>query len=82
MRRRDERCEPLDPKDRAADRYCFSSPGEVVESLALPPGEKRRILLQWLEDEKALFVADEEGMQGDRPSQIDQVHRALRALKE
>lgn len=72
--------EHLDPTTRRTDHTRFTGPGEVVESPALPPEDKRRILLQWLQDEKALFVADDEGMQGDRPSQFDQVYRALRTL--
>ena len=72
--------EPPGGMIRSPDRSRFSRPGEVVESQVLAPKEKRDILLQWLEDEKALFVADDEGMQGDRPSQIDLVHGALRSL--
>ncbi len=73
--------EPFDPETRAPDHSHFSYPEEVVESQILEPEEKRRVLLQWLEDEKALCVADDEGMQGDRPTQIEQVHQALRTLK-
>ena len=64
------------------DSPCFSRPEEVLESLILEPEEMRRILLQWLEDEKALLVADYEGMQGNRPPQIEQVQQALRALED
>lgn len=72
--------EPLRAKFRSPDPSRFSRPGEVVESQVLTPEEKREILLQWRKDELALFVADDEGMLGDRPSQIDLVHRALRVL--
>lgn len=65
---------------RRTDHTRFSRPTEVVESAALPPEDKRLILLHWLEDEKALFVAEDEGMQADRQSQFDQVYRALRTL--
>jgi hypothetical protein len=52
-----------------------------VESQVLTPKAKREILLQWRKDELALLVADDEGMRGDRPSQIDLVDRALRFLE-
>jgi cardiolipin synthase len=74
--------EPLGAKIRSRERSRFSRPGEVVDSQILARAEKRALLLQWLEDEKALLVADDEGMQGDRPSQIDLVHRALRVLEK
>ena len=74
--------EPLGAKIRSRERSRFSRPGEVVDSQILARAEKRALLLQWLEDEKALLVADDEGMQGDRPSQIDLVHQALRVLEK
>ena len=73
--------EPFDLETRAPDHSHFSYPEEVVESQILKPEEKRRILLQWLEDEKALCVADDEGMHGNRPTQIEQVHQAERLGK-
>jgi hypothetical protein len=72
--------EPPCAKIRPADPFRFSCPGEVVESQVLTPKAKREILLQWRKDELALLVADDEGMQGDRPSQIDLVDHALRVL--
>lgn len=72
--------EPRPAKLPTPDRSRFSCPREVVESQSLSPEQKRDILLQWLEDEKALCVADDEGMHGDRPSQIDALYRALRTL--
>ena len=73
---------PFSHKTRVPNPPCFSCPEEVLESLSLERKEKRRILLQWLEDEKALLVADDEGMEGNRPPQIEQVQQALRALEE
>lgn len=73
--------EPPGAKFRPPDRSRFSSPGEVVESRVLTLEEKRELLLQWLEDERALLVAADEGMPGDRSSRIAQVYRALRSLK-
>jgi hypothetical protein len=72
--------EPPCAKIRSVDPSRFSRPGEVVESQVLTPEAKREILLQWRADELALLVADDEGMQGDRPSKIDLVDRALRVL--
>ena len=74
--------EPFDPETRASDHSHFSYPEEVVESQILEPEEKRRILHDWLEDEKALLVADDEGMPGNGPTQIEQVHQALRTLEK
>jgi hypothetical protein len=73
--------QPFDPELGALAHSGFTHPRDVAESRAVIPEEKRCILLQWLEDEKALLVADDEGMQGDRPSQMDQVHQALRELQ-
>jgi hypothetical protein len=64
------------------DHSRFSDPREVVDSQTLEPEEKRRILLDWLRDERALLVADDEGMVGSRPTREDQVREALRALSE
>ncbi len=48
----------------------------------MPEDEKRRILLDWLQDEFALLVADYEGMTGNRSPQPDQVLAALQALDQ
>ena len=58
----------------------FSHPRDVVENRALPADEKRRILLDWLQDELALIVADNEGMVGHLLPAPDQVLAALQAL--
>jgi hypothetical protein len=73
--------QPREPKFRRAYPNRFSHPGEVVSSLVMAREEKSRLLLQWLEDERALVVAGDEGMPEGRPSQLDQVFRALRALE-
>jgi hypothetical protein len=73
--------EPPCAKIGRGDPPRFTRPGEVVESQVLTPEAKREILLQWRKDELALLVADDEGMRGDRPSQIDLVDRALRFLE-
>lgn len=66
---------------RPADRSRFSCPLDVVGSTVLAREEKRRTLVEWLADERALLVADDEGMPGSRPSAFDQVLRALRILR-
>ena len=63
----------------APDHSRFSRPRDVVEHKALPADEKRRILLDWLQDEFALIVADNEGMVGLSP-RPDQVLAALQTL--
>lgn len=82
MRRRDEPALPFGAGIHSPGRARFSLPGEVVASPLLSLEEKREVLLGWLEDEKALLVAEAEGMHGERPSQIDPVSRALRQLEE
>jgi hypothetical protein len=52
----------------------------VVEHRDLPADEKHRILLDWLQDELALIVADNEGMVGLQFPRPDQVLAALQAL--
>ena len=66
-------------ESRAPDYSRFSRPGDVVEYPALPSDQKRRILLDWLQDEFALMVADNEGMVGRSP-RADQVLAALQTL--
>jgi len=59
-------------KKRAPDHSSFARPRDVVEHSDLPADEKRRILLDGLQDELALLVADDEGMVGHllpRPEQ-------------
>ena len=63
----------------APDHSSFSRPGDVVGHSDLPADEKRRILLDWLQDEFALMVADNEGMVGRSP-RADQVLAALQTL--
>ena len=68
-------------ESRAPDHSRFSHPWDVVEFPALPTDQKRRILLDWLQDEFALIVADNEGMVGIRSPQPERVLHALRALE-
>jgi hypothetical protein len=72
--------EPLDPDVRALGRSHLSSPEKILESRVLSTAQKRLLLLQCVEDEMALLVADDEGMSGARPTRIDRARRALRAL--
>jgi len=75
----------MGPADRsglgssAPDHSLFSRPWDVVEYPALPADQKRRILLDWLQDEFALMVADNDGMVGRSP-RPDQVLAALQTL--
>lgn len=63
------------------DHSSYSEPREVLSSPALPEREKRRILLDWLRDELALLVADDEGMFGVAPPRVDRVLRTLHELE-
>ena len=62
------------------DHFLFRHPGEVAETSALTAPEKLRILIDWLQDEFALLVADNEGMVGSRSPRPDQVRAAIQAL--
>ena len=66
----------------APDHSSFSRPGDVVEHSDLPADEKRRILLDWLQDELALIVADNEGMVGHQLPRPDQVLAAIQDLEQ
>ena len=46
----------------------------------MPEDQTRRILLDWLQDEFALLVADNEGMVGKQSPRPDRVLAALQAL--
>jgi hypothetical protein len=70
----------IDAVSQGMGRSRFSRPGDVVDAQRLPLEEKRNILLRWLEDERALLAADDDGMPGERPSQLGQVVSALRDL--
>ena len=65
------------PETRAPDHFGFSHPFEVVRAAGIPHEDKLRLLLDWLEDEVALLVADDEGMFGGAPSRVDGVLEAL-----
>ena len=66
----------------APDHSRFSRPRDVVEHSDLPADEKRRILLDWLQDELALIVADSEGMVGHLSPRPDQVLAAIQDLDQ
>ncbi len=68
------------PETRPPDHSAFSGPLEVARAQELREEDKRRILLDWLQDELALLVADNEGMVGDRSPRPDLVRAALLVL--
>jgi hypothetical protein len=70
----------LAPELELPDHSRFSHPRDVVEHRALHADQKLRILLDWLQDEVALLVADNEGMVGHLSPRLDQVLSALQAL--
>ncbi len=70
------------PETRPPDHSIFSDPREVLASQGMPEDQKRRILLDWLQDELALLVADDEGMVGNRSPRPDHVLAALQDLEQ
>lgn len=70
------------PEARVPDHSGFSHPREVVACPDLPEDQRHRILLDWLQDEFALLVADNDGMLGSRSPRPDQVLAALQALDQ
>lgn len=70
------------PETHAPDHFRFSHPEEVVAHHEFSEEQKRRILLDWLQDEFALLVADYEGMVGNRSPRPDQVRAALQDLDQ
>jgi len=66
---------------RPPDHAAFSRPLDVLRAERLGESDKRRVLLDWLEDEFALLVADDEGMLGGRAPRVDRVLEALEALR-
>lgn len=61
------------------DYSSFSHPLEVVGAAGIQDEDRLRLLLDWLEDEMALLVADDEGMFGDAPPRV---HEVLEAIHE
>ncbi len=61
-------------------RLDFEFPAQVLRSDRLDLEQKCAILRQWVLDERALLVADDEGMSGGRAPCLGEVRRALRAL--
>ncbi len=72
--------EPRHSEAATMRRSHAPSPEEILDSLVLATPEKRRLLLQMFQHEMSLLVADDEGMQGARPTRIDRIRRALSAL--
>lgn len=65
---------------RTLDHSGFSHPLEVIGAAGIQDQDKLRLLLDWLEDEMALLVADDEGMLGDIPPRVDEVLEAIQVL--
>ena len=62
---------------RTLEHSGFSHPLEVVRAADLQDEDKLRLLLDWLEDEVALLVADDEGMFADASPRVDKVLEAI-----
>jgi hypothetical protein len=58
----------------------FETPQAVLRSTDLSRDQKREILCSWAYDAVELAVAEEEGMAGGEPSQLEAVMRALDGL--
>ncbi len=64
----------IDPEDS------FRSPEDVLNDPRLPVPQKIEILCRWAYDCAELAVAEEEGMGGGKPSDMDAVLKALEQL--
>lgn len=72
---------PVDPAVSMNDpRSIFDTPDAVLKS-ALSADEKHSVLMDWLEDEKALLRAASEGMAGGERPMVQRVERALEQLE-
>jgi hypothetical protein len=60
-----------------ASRHDFASPQDVLGRDDLSRRQKIRLLEEWAYDELERAVAEEENMQGEEPSILDEVIRAL-----
>lgn len=60
----------------------YDHPQQVVQSHVLTAQQKADILEQWETDAIALQKAAGEGMTGDAPSRLDDVHKAQSELRE
>lgn len=59
----------------------FANPCEVVSSAKLDLAQKLWLLRDWFVDERALLVADDEGMRGTRSPRLGEVRRAILVLE-
>ena len=60
----------------------FSSPEELRDHQGLASEQKIEILRRWAYDASELEVAEEEGMVGGEPSQLDRILAVLDALTD
>ena len=58
----------------------FDAPEAVLRSTGLSRDQKLEILCRWAYDASELVVAEEEGMAGGEPSQLEAVMQALNEL--
>jgi hypothetical protein len=58
----------------------FNRPHDVLENQSLNKADKKKILGQWQVDADALSRANDEGMGGGEPTELDEVQRAQRKL--
>ena len=66
----------LDPAD------VFETPEEVLQHAELSKAQKVEILRRWEYDASEVAVAEEEGMQGDKPLMLRRVMLALEELTD
>lgn len=60
----------------------FDDPCDVVRASVLDQDQKRWLLVDWIVDERALLIADDEGMGGGRRARLGEVQSALHALEQ
>ena len=63
-------------------RRVFGTPENVVSNTQIGRSTKIEILCKWRQDEKALSVAENEGMEGGNASLLHRVQKAIDELTE
>ena len=63
-----------------SNSLAYHHPDQVLRCEVLDQDGKRLVLGAWLEDERALFRADDDGMVGGAPARTDEIVAALQAL--
>jgi hypothetical protein len=58
-----------------------NDPWQLVHSPFLTLAAKEKLLIEWIQDERALLSAEDDGMPGGHDSQLEDVARALLSMR-